>query len=468
MSQNTSVESSNRSLNQSIKPALQAALVSLDMQLEEELARYRRQKAGRSVMPPRGLGRHQVRKPLDLISVDKVGETVQRPALGMSTAPKISMPLTSVAQTPSPLSEWETEREDFPQASQPSRVSSVKSGVSDAPIIPSSGNATTDRTSPAARMTERLPAPGPSESDLAGFADSQAQPEDYLESSEQLLRSLAEDEKSLAEDEKRAEPQKRLTDKLLTPLGVGSILLLLLSSATLVYIFTNPSTLSALGLDRLFGSKQPSTVQSPSKITAVNSEPASGSSALSGPKLDQGEFKDINPENLSQLEASPSPSSPPSPVAPLSDLPNPGVNSAAPPAASNSTAINGSSNLPSALLPRSLSPGTASQAPTGVQRVVPIPAPLAQPPVVSAPKPAAPENLAASPATSRNSFYYVLGNYSSDRDLAQAKRVVPDAYVEKFPQGARIQMGAFKRESEAKTLVEQLKQQGVTASIYSP
>lgn len=461
MSQNTSVESSNRSLNQSIKPALQAALVSLDMQLEEELARYRRQKAGRPVMPPRGLGRHQVRKPLDLISVDKVGETVQRPALGMSTAPKISMPLTSVAQTPSPLSDWEPEREDFPQASQPSRVSSVKSGVSDAPIIPSSGNATTDRTPPTARMTERLPAPGPSESDLAAFADTQAQPEDYLESSEQLLRSLAEDEKS-------AEPQKRLTDKLLTPLGVGSILLLLLSTATLVYIFTNPSTLSALGLDRLFGSKQQSTAQSPSKITAVKSEPAPGSSALGGPKLDQGEFKDINPENLSQLEASSSPSSPPSPVDPLSDLPNPGVNSAVPPAASNSTAINGSSNLPSALLPRSLSPGTASQAPTGVQRVVPIPAPLAQPPVVSAPKPAAPENIAASPATSRNSFYYVLGNYSSLSDLAQAKRVVPDAYVEKFPQGARIQMGAFKRESEAKTLVEQLKQQGVTASIYSP
>lgn len=461
MSQNTSVESSNRSSNQSIKPALQAALVSLDMQLEEELARYRRQKAGRPVIPPRGLNRHQVRKPLDLISVDRVGETIQRPALGMSTAPKISMPLTSAHQTPDPLSDWEAEHEEFPQASQPSRVSSVTAGLSDAPIIPSSGNATTDRPATAARMTERLTVPGQSESDLAAFADAQAQPEDYLESSEQLLRSLAEDEKS-------AEPQKRPTNKLLTPLGIGSILLLLLSSATLVYIFTNPSTLSALGLDRLFGSKTQTTAQSTSKITAVKSEPAPSSSPLSGPKLDQGEFKDINPDNLSQLEASPSPSSSPSPVAPLSDLPNPGVNSSAPPVASGSAAANGSSNLPSALLPRSLAPGAASQAPTGVQRVVPVPAPLAQPPVVSAPKPAAPENLAASPATSRNSFYYVLVNYSSDRDLAQAKKVVPDAYVEKFPQGARIQMGAFKRESQAKTLVEQLKQQGVTASIYSP
>jgi cell division septation protein DedD len=29
-------------------------------------------------------------------------------------------------------------------------------------------------------------------------------------------------------------------------------------------------------------------------------------------------------------------------------------------------------------------------------------------------------------------------------------------------------MGAFKRESEAKTMVNQLKQQGITASIYNP
>lgn len=460
MSQNTSVESSNRSSNQSIKPALQAALVSLDMQLEEELARYRRQKAGRPVMPPRGLGRHQVRKPLDLISVEKGGETVQRPALGMSTAPKISLPLTSAHQTPAPLSDWETEHEEFPQASQSSRVSSVAYGLSDAPIMPSPSQPTTDRPPTAGSMTERLTAPGQPDSDLAAFADAQAQPEDYLESSEQLLRSLAEDEKS-------AEPQKRPTDKLLTPFGVGLILLLLLSSATVIYVFTNPSTFSALGLDRLFGAKKPTTAQSPSKITAVKTEPAAGSSTLSGPKLDQGEFKDINPENLSQLEANSSPNSSPSPVAPLSPLPNPGVNSAAPPAA-NSTAGNGASTLPSALLPRSLPSGAASQAPTGVQRVVPVPAPLAPPPVVSAPKPAAPENVAASPASSRHSYYYVLVNYSSDRDLAQARKVVRDAYVEKFPQGARIQMGAFKRESEAKALVDQLKQQGVTASIYSP
>jgi cell division septation protein DedD len=52
--------------------------------------------------------------------------------------------------------------------------------------------------------------------------------------------------------------------------------------------------------------------------------------------------------------------------------------------------------------------------------------------------------------------------------LEQARTVVPDAYVRDFPKGSRIQMGAFKTESEAKRLVEELQRQGISASIYRP
>jgi serine/threonine-protein kinase len=62
----------------------------------------------------------------------------------------------------------------------------------------------------------------------------------------------------------------------------------------------------------------------------------------------------------------------------------------------------------------------------------------------------------------------VLVNDSGKGTLKKAQTMVPDAYVEKFPQGSRIQMGAFKLESEATTLVDQLKQQGISASIYHP
>jgi serine/threonine-protein kinase len=63
-------------------------------------------------------------------------------------------------------------------------------------------------------------------------------------------------------------------------------------------------------------------------------------------------------------------------------------------------------------------------------------------------------------------YYYVVMDYSSDRVLEQARTIVPDAHVHTFPNGTKVQMGAFLRESEAKTLVEQLQQQGVSASIY--
>jgi cell division septation protein DedD len=79
-----------------------------------------------------------------------------------------------------------------------------------------------------------------------------------------------------------------------------------------------------------------------------------------------------------------------------------------------------------------------------------------------------PEQVAASTASSSDDYYFVLLNSGSESALEQARTVVPDAYVRDFPQGTLIQMGAFKRESEAKTLVEELKQQGIFASIYRP
>jgi serine/threonine-protein kinase len=76
--------------------------------------------------------------------------------------------------------------------------------------------------------------------------------------------------------------------------------------------------------------------------------------------------------------------------------------------------------------------------------------------------------VAESPPPAGDKFYYVLVDSTNDRALEQTRKVVPDAYVRNFPQGNRIQMGAFLRESEATTLVEQLKQQGISASIYRP
>ena len=76
--------------------------------------------------------------------------------------------------------------------------------------------------------------------------------------------------------------------------------------------------------------------------------------------------------------------------------------------------------------------------------------------------------VAANATPSKDNYYYVLLNDGSESTLQQARKIVPDAYTRDFPQGTRVKMGAFKVEAEAKSLVAQLQQQGISASIYRP
>jgi len=467
MSQNTSVESSTRSSpNPSINPALQAALSSLDVQLEEELARYRRQRAGHPVMSNRGLARHQTPKTIELMSVNTASGKTQQPALGMSTAPPImSLPLIMVNQTPAAAPPKETNQEPMAQTGQQDTLSIASEPGSPLVISSPTTNTTADHSATEESVTKQVTPPekpAEGEGDLVTSAADQTQPEGYLESSEKLLQSLADDEVG-----RRAE--KRSTNKLLSPLGIGSLLLLLLSGATVLYIAMNPSTLSALGLKRFFDSKKPTTTQSPTETTVAKGEPVKNSPLVNGPNLASDEFVDLNLNTLSHLEASPTPSLSPSPVAPLPDLPTNRTTSAAPSVVPNSALPRGSSDLSSALLPPAL-PQRAVVPTMAVPSVAPIPAQRASAPPATQKQEASPSpvQVATSPASGRDQYYRVLINDVSDRALQQVKKIVPDAYVLNLPEGARISLGAFKKESEAKTLVEELRQQGISASINRP
>jgi hypothetical protein len=481
MSQNTTIESTTPSLsNPSIHPVLQAALGSIDVQLEEELARYRRQRAGRPVMSPSGLGRHQSRKPLELIAVDQAAKKTQRPALGMSTAPEISFPFVRMNPSQAATSDQETSYEPMEQMGQ--RESSFSPPSESAgPLVAGSG-ANTDAWDAAEDVTDQLdPAEKPAQAKggLVPLGAAQSQPEDYLESSEKLLRSL---------DQEEVPPrsQKRLIDKVLTPLGVGSILLLLLSGATLAYIFKNPSTLSALNPNRWFGSKATTTAQQPTEPAPAKTTPSENLPTIKGPNLAAEEFPEVGLDTLSHLEPSPTPTQSVVPTQPEGS--GSGVTEQAPPVIPNSALPGSSSDISSALLP---SPGQPETIPSTVAPLAPLPAlptvtPRANPsnlssvnsrPLLAPTTPVTKQNSkasssatpqAATPASAKGNFYYVLMNYSSDRDLVQAKTLIPDAYVERFPEGKRIYMGAFKRESQAKTLLETLKKQGINASIYHP
>ncbi|NEQ87858.1 MAG: SPOR domain-containing protein [Moorea sp. SIO2I5] len=94
---------------------------------------------------------------------------------------------------------------------------------------------------------------------------------------------------------------------------------------------------------------------------------------------------------------------------------------------------------------------------------VSIAAPLPKQPVVTGHKTTAPP-----PSQSTLIKYYVILNDGSYSGLAKARKIVPGAFLGRFPQGSRIQMGAFKNEAKANAFANQLRQQGMSASIYRP
>ncbi|MBD1931334.1 MULTISPECIES: hypothetical protein [Cyanophyceae] len=433
MSQGHSVESSSRSSSaQSINPALQAALGSLDVHLEEELSRYRRERAGRGVPPNRGMGHNQVRKPIDMISVNATGgrnpspapkEAYSTPAIPASEPPLAAQEIKAVEQT-------HKEPIETHSAAMPSFNLAAASDI------------------PIPRAPEAAPPEVPAPPEPIDQAATTIQPDDYLESSEQLLRSLAQEEAA-------ARSQRSFLDNILTPLGVGSLLLLLFSTAMLGYVVTNPSTLSSLGLDRFWKSSTPTVAQSPTATTPqTNASPATDTGKPNGPDLSSDEFKDLNLDTLSTLKPTPSSSSRtpqvavPSPqvsVPPIAPLPNP-------PAIESTTDV-----------------------PSGTGAIVPVrpPAPL---PVLPARSPVAATTPSAQPSASPTvtepappnpeGFYYVVVKYNGPSSFEEARKVVPDAYMS--PQGTQIYLGAFKKDSEAKTLVTELQKQGISASVYQP
>lgn len=526
MSQNLTFES-NSSPNSSLNPVLQAALSSLDVQLEEELARYRRQKSGRPVMSSKGLGRHQARKSLDLIAVERVETQPQRPALGMSTAPLASFPLFT--------GQANSDAAATGARQQPASLDQIKIAPDSPGMVVAAPNPTADQSGTPPQTQPLTPPEQPTAGDLATMVTPQSPPEDYLESSEQLLRSLAQEETHLP-------PRKSFAAKLLTPLGVGLILLLLLSGATAAVILSNPSL-----LDRFFSPKTPTTPQSSTEPTPTVGNAGKDAPIVNGPNLAADEFVDLNLNTLSHLKTTPktTPQAPPVQVPAVPTLPNgAAIPPVAPSVVPNTALPRRAADLSSVLLNQPPQAGNARYTP--IPQVAPLPtmpaaAPKSQTPksnkTTAVPKSQAAKSnkttvasksntakitktskttvasksntakttkttvasksntatakpsrtstktpvakqptspspvaaaVAASPVGIPGGYYYVLLNEQGERTLEQARTIVADAYVEKFPQGERIQMAAFPTESEAKAMVEELQRQGLAASIFHP
>lgn len=434
-----SPDAGRRSLG--LHPKLQAALIGLDVDLDRELVRYRRQRL---------VQRTPVSRPA-------------RPASAVATAPAIASSVPSLRATPTaPSTAYGVPLPDVWEMETPS------SAIAPSPIPQTFSTAAHE---PATRepLTHE---PSAHESSV---------PDDYLASSEALLRSLSDPLPSPTTPTPPKKPEEPgLMATLLTPLGVGSMLLLLLSSATLGYVLTNPSVVGLPSLAQLWGGE----TAAPTTPT-VSADPE----GIANPDLAAEEFVELDLDTLSTLPRSGTPGDRTSQQNPnaiaLQPSSNPGTTSpngapATPTIITRLQPPEFGSTTPEPTTPvveEAAAPAetmAADPAPTEAPEFIPQEAdPL--PSVASAPMPyvedPAPVQVpvASAPAADATNYYYVVADYSGDQSLGEAQGVVGDAYVRNFPDaGAQVQFGAFTDPARAEALLRELESRGISAEIYQP
>lgn len=464
-----------------LKPPLARALDSLVVSLDEELVRYRYARRGQgAVPPPRRTAFRQRRKALDLIDVKATASSK-----GPDQAEETSASANASTDTPQGVAPTASEVPPPPSA-HPQLGSSLSISSGDA--------------QGATPMPPLQPIGG-------AIAPYTAIPEDYLETTEALLRSEYE---GYDDESQEPEYEPSLLNRLSTPLGVGALLLVLVGSGGLGYLVANPKAVNHLWNHPAIQAMRGKSGEN--RVAGVDDTDVPGVDGLS-PNLAADEFADLDLSTLSTLpnqNARPTPdvfkdlngdgitppdatangagSSPtpqagatPGAAAPASPATPPQIAINRPTVAVPSPAANRPAATPArpaaSAAPRTTAPATpaanpqASRAPQVATAPAPAPAPTAPatpqalPPVQAAAP--APLRAAATPtAPSADPNYYVVTNYTGDQSLANVRNVVGDAYVRNFPTGARIQMGAFQQENSAQEMVQQLENSGISAEVY--
>jgi hypothetical protein len=265
-------------------------------------------------------------------------------------------------------------------------------------------------------------------------------PDEYLQSSEALRKNL--------DDDEFVQSTATPNNKLMTPLGIGSMLLLLVGAATLGYVAMNPATISHLA-----GNKQSENAS----ITAAGGGLNAGG-IPNTPNLAEQEFVELNLRTLSTVNPRGSAISQVAPGATKTQVPvNPPAPLPSPPAVTNRL------DLPSALIPPAVQSGILPP------QLGQPPIPTTGPSVVSSPKAAATSKTPLKNPTATKKVenkFLVIVSYGGDRSLAQARKVAPQALVRQLSQGRAIQLSAFPDEKAAQKKVQDLRKQGISARVY--
>ncbi len=523
-----------------LDPTLRRALGVLDARLEDELARYRRYRAGKRLTPSSvsALQRSMA------VAAPAPARRLPTPVAAMApvaAAPKIA-PTPMVSDRPSVIAQSTIADEDItlnqtpgapplpprtPHSFQNNAQNIAQNAV--APLTTSALVLTppvVDDT--AAIADQRLITPD----DLPqygfitdnDFATDASAPNDYLESSEELLRSLAQEEATVA-------AERSVLEGLLTPFGVGSMLLMLLGSGMFGYLIMNPASLNAVkGLALKVASFRSNPTPTPGNLAAVEVDGGQGDSSwmANAPALDANEFLNLSLGNISALRTRPGgltlmpspnglgnlplqqlgnpPATPGNPgkanagpvkpgagitsFTPLNIKPlNPPAPVIASQAESQSSGSKGGglfSGAPVRISPparpaRSYEPAYSAPAPRYEPRdEAPAPRYKAPAPPYEAPAPSyqAPEQVRVLPpppapiepptpaATPQpQGDYRVVTPYTGDADLETAQKSNPNASFRNMEDGAYVQHDSYGSQAEADAKAAELRDQGIAAEV---
>jgi hypothetical protein len=510
--------------NSLLNPTLKRALGVMDARLEDELARYRRYRRGMKVSPSaiqvmQRSGKTKAKAsapqlatmPKPTPTVVPQPPTVTPPAVAAvaSTSAAATM-AAAVTPPPPPLTPVSIQHD-------PEAVSSLAIRQDDE-LTTGQGVTVGQENYPSTNQLSRYGLYAAADDGLAdGFMSDRA-PTDYMESSEELLRSLAAEEASAA-------VERNVLEGLLTPFGVGAMMLMLLGSGMFGYLIMNPASLTAL---KQFADRIASFRARPTNLASSSGDILSSSATDMGwlsnaPALDSDEFLSLNLNNFSALRTRPGGDGlMPTPLSlvtknnggkPARLLPNqkgkPGgigtvlknftpltIKPLTPPAptiggdnggfaapirvAKSYEGGGGSYNPPA---PQIQAPApTYYEPPRRPARTYQPPAPTYQEPSYSAParsydppaaKPYVPPavpvvELPPAPAETPQpqGDFRVVTPYTNDADLEAAQKTDPTASFRNLDDGAFIQRGgSYSSREEADAAATKLKEQGVEAEV---
>ncbi|MBV6623305.1 MAG: hypothetical protein KI793_10275 [Rivularia sp. (in: Bacteria)] len=431
MSENPLYYSGNQtSKTSNLKPALSAALATLEVQLDEELARYRRTRIARRTPTPKSLGSLIARKPQVQNAISAANSKNQQSLTAEEAAAYIRQQQASTPKetkseikTPPPPPVPAASPEVTFNQNNNSEIPLSETAASQQQAVPfpeattKAQNQSTPETANQSSIVKAVTNGSIPQDNIPTPEDNTKQPDDYLESSEALLRSLQEEQQ-----QPQTKKPKNNNDSLLSPLSIGSMALLLVSSITFGYIIFNLNNLPSLSFGGLFKRNQQVSSENTENVSDIKSDEPKLTAPSRNPNLAKNELPDIN--NIDDIAG-------------------------ATPRAKPTTAAKPSTPVTSQATVEQMSPPVTANTPST--------------PVTEAP-PSTPQNLDDIQPSSGGFYNVIVDN--TGNTLASVKKVIPDAYLS--PEGKYVYLGAFKSKKRLKDHLELLKQKGITARVEEP